>query len=654
MAATKINKAFYFGWRGHIDTQLTFSQFFGQNHTITGWFMPQYAHAFVGPIFAEVGSTSKTGYVFGFADYREGTGGYKTAGPPVLQLKIGSQRVLYLVPDFKANVWHHLAIVRVDNQFRVYIDGQRRTPVSVITPNIVGIGIAKSNDRVYTWYDNGLAMIGSSTDLDAHSLPFPYKCPPGKTPKNIVGMDIAPQGDRVFVWYDDGMASSGTSGVLDKFRKPYKYSLPPGKTPKDIVAMGIAGSDSRVYTWYKDGTATVGSSDDLDKHKGPYAYKLPDSRTPAHVREMAITAKDRVYAWYTDNTVSSGTSSNLSKHTQPADFGPVYKAGSTIAEIEVNPGAGGQPMGKLRFGRVGQKRLPTAAENNWQAYGILDDVAVFDRALTPTAIKFIYTNRPRLLGDEQGVIAAWTFDLPQPNQPPLPPQFQAAYKAGPRTYHVFVSADRNSATDATNFDNPLIIGETEAEIQLPFKPDEIWRVGQGYDVANGSHNGSAAFCWDFSLASGKGNTAYPNGTEFAPVFSVAAGRVANYQRDGAPGGGGRESNFVRIKIGAGEYNLYLHLAAKTLNPVIKGGQPNPNNPAEFVYPDNQGPLLPKGTQLAKLGPVAEHLHMDLSNRIGGVTIPMAFANYEASNDKGKTWKKIIRGIPKAGQWIRRA
>jgi twitching motility protein PilT len=77
------------------------------------------------------------------------------------------------------------------------------------------------------------------------------------------------------------------------------------------------------------------------------------------------------------------------------------------------------------------------------------------------------------------------------------------------------------------------------------------------------------------------------------------------------------------------------------------------DPIEFVYPDGQGPLLPKGTQLAKLGPVAEHLHMDLSNRLGGVTIPMAFANYEASDDKGKTWKKVIRGIPKAGQWIRR-
>lgn len=652
MAASGINKAFYFGWNGYIDTQLSFAQFFDQDHTVAGWFMPQYIHAYVGPIFATAGG--KADYLFGFADYREGTGGYKTVGSPVLQLKIGSQRVLYLVPGFKANVWHHLAVVRDNNKFKVYIDGQLRTPVKIVTPKVVGIGIAKSNDRVYTWYDNGFAMVGSSTDLDAHKTPFPYKCPSGKTPKNIVGMDIAPGGDRVFTWYDDGTASSGSSGVLDKFRKPYKYSLPPGKTPKDIVAMGIAGSNSRVYTWYKDGTVTVGSSDDLDKHKAPYAYQLPDKRTPAQVHEMAIAANDRVYAWYADAKVSSGNSANLSKHTAPADYLPIYKAGEPVAEISLSASFNGQLTGQLRFGRAGQKRLPTAAENHWQAYGILDDVAVFDRALTSTAIKVIYNSRPRLLGDEQGVIAAWTFDPPQPNQPPLPPQFQAAFTAGPRAYHVFVSADRQSTADAKNFINPLIIGQTEAEIQLPFKPGEIWRVGQGYDAAGGSHNGSAAFCWDFSLASGKGNTVYPNGTEFAPVFSIAAGRVANYQRDGAPGGGGRESNFVRIKIGKGEYNLYLHLAAKTLNPVIKGGQPNPTNPAEFIYPDDQGPLLPKGTQLAKLGPVAEHLHMDLSNRIGGVTIPMAFANYEASDNEGRTWKKIIRGIPKAGQWIRRA
>lgn len=57
-----------------------------------------------------------------------------------------------------------------------------------------------------------------------------------------------------------------------------------------------------------------------------------------------------------------------------------------------------------------------------------------------------------------------------------------------------------------------------------------------------------------------------------------------------------------------------------------------------------------------------HLHFAVTNLgeerkdSGGTfrTIPAPFCNYEYSEDQGKTWKHVIRGIPLQGQWVRRA
>lgn len=159
---------------------------------------------------------------------------------------------------------------------------------------------------------------GSSADLDQHRAAYPYSAPPGKSPGQIVGMGIAGSNDYVYAWFADGTVSAGSSGDLDLYRAPYRYELPPNKAPEDIVGMGIAGSNDWVYAWYRDGTVSSGSSRDLDQHRAPSAYTLPPGRSPDDISGIGITgSNDRVYAWYRDGTVSIGTSRDLDRYSAP-------------------------------------------------------------------------------------------------------------------------------------------------------------------------------------------------------------------------------------------------------------------------------------------------------------------------------------------------
>ena len=92
---------------------------------------------------------------------------------------------------------------------------------------------------------------GRSNDLDKYRALYNYSITAGKTASDIVGMGIAGSNDHVYVWYKDGTVSSGRSNDLDRYRQRYRYSLPTGKTPSDIVGMGIAGSNDQVYDWFK-------------------------------------------------------------------------------------------------------------------------------------------------------------------------------------------------------------------------------------------------------------------------------------------------------------------------------------------------------------------------------------------------------------------
>jgi len=97
---------------------------------------------------------------------------------------------------------------------------------------IVGIGIAKSNDRVYVWYEDGTYSAGSSMDFTSHFAPKAFSTGQGAggTSYDIRGVDIA-KNDHVYAWFGNGKASSGMSHDLDKYIAPYAYSVPAGQSP---------------------------------------------------------------------------------------------------------------------------------------------------------------------------------------------------------------------------------------------------------------------------------------------------------------------------------------------------------------------------------------------------------------------------------------
>ena len=180
--------------------------------------------------------------------------------------------------------------------------------------DIVGMSIACSNDRVFTWYRDRHVTSGTSENLDArqgHQSAQTYSLPPGKTPDDIVGIGISKK-DHVYTWYKDKTLSIGTSTDLDSRQGLSGYSLPPGKSPQDIVGIDIACSTDKVFTWYGSGTVSIGSSADLGLHQVPTSYSPAPGKSPSDLVELGIAGtKDRVYAWYRDRQASAGTSADL-------------------------------------------------------------------------------------------------------------------------------------------------------------------------------------------------------------------------------------------------------------------------------------------------------------------------------------------------------
>ena len=177
-------------------------------------------------------------------------------------------------------------------------------------------------------------------------------------------------------------------------------------------------------------------------------------------------------------------------------------------------------------------------------------------------------------------------------------------------------------------------------MHLPFPPGENWYVIQGFDDPNGSHKGYASFCLDLDLA-GKSQSA----SEGQPFHAAAPGKVDTVIESNDTGG---SSNLVSVKQAAHEFCDYLHLEKNSA--VVKAGD-------SVSFQQHLGDVGDTGVAVG-----AFHLHIAVTNlgeahkNAGGtfVTIPAAYSNYDASNDKGETWQHVRRGIPRTGQWIRRA
>ena len=201
--------------------------------------------------------------------------------------------------------------------------------------DVVGIGIAGSNDHVYYFYSGGKVSVGTTSSPQKYKRTFNMNYPPRKQ-VITVGIAGTAQGkkcqsdgckkrlsDWVYYWYKDGTVSIGTTNNALAYGHMYRanrrnYSsahLPSGKT---LIAAGIAGTNDHVYYWWSDGTVSSGTTSNPLRYRNYYRSNQPRNKTLIGV---GIGGNDHVYYFYTDGTVSSGSTDN------PTKYRPYYKSG---------------------------------------------------------------------------------------------------------------------------------------------------------------------------------------------------------------------------------------------------------------------------------------------------------------------------------------
>ena len=460
------------------------------------------------------------------------------------------------------------------------------------------------------------------------------------------------------------LAPTAHAGVPEQNKAIYLGNF--GVVDTEIRFADFFGSDHTVMTWWMPqyphaytgpvlaenggGTFLVGQGDFIEGD----AAIVEEGGKPVFVVQIGnkkavyLTPKVRAGKWVHVAVVRKGTKVSLfldGVKQKPVEIRKTERKVVSAPEIDLGGMVGG-PTGTLRLGR----RTPgTGSSNvNWQAYGLVDDVAVFDRALDSTAIAAIISAK-RLTGKEDGLLAGLSFETPDAGEQ-LPKKLRGAWPNNHRAYHMPVSPKRASAKDDDVFGNPFVIGAIAKPLRLPFKKGEVWRVIQGYDERDGSHRSAAAFCYDFVLdGPSTQSTKYPNGTEFAPVYAAAKGKITRYHQDGGFEGP-REPYTIKINVAEGEWISYLHMAANSLTKKATGGT-DPDGDHVFEVAPAAQKTIGKGDYVGKLGPDAAHLHFGGTNL--EYTFPVAFDDYWVSDDAGKTWRHVVRGIPTDGQLIKR-
>jgi hypothetical protein len=292
------------------------------------------------------------------------------------------------------------------------------------------------------------------------------------------------------------------------------------------------------------------------------------------------------------------------------------------------------PSGTLRLARLANGLL--AGREDAQFYGFIDDTAVFGRALATSQIATIAA-APRLTGSEPDLYAGYTFDSLTPAGDELPealsrPVSFQTHTLGPvipgkPAYVSVVSQLRDSALDAERLPPPF----QQTPMHLPFPVGEPWVVTQGWEGAI-SHNGVAAFAWDFILA----------GQPLSATLVVETRNDTDFCGSIYAG----SANYVMVEHEPREIGTYLHF--------VEGSVSVAN-----------GRAVAAGDYLADAGDTGNsycgfyHLHYalaDLPESYAGalVTFPGAFTNYEVSTDSGTTWQFVRRGVPRLGEWVRAA
>ena len=172
-------------WRGFADTDLDFAEFFNADHTVVARFMPQYPHAYLGPILS----------VNGTGIYMIGQGAYQNppASQTKLALQVGSAQQNYPL-SLTAGNWYHLAVVRSGANLTLYLNAQAAMPaVSVTGPTQAGkvrmIG-SSTFPAEETHSIQASTLVGpSSTGLWTTSASSRPRCRPPRSPPSRLRLD---------------------------------------------------------------------------------------------------------------------------------------------------------------------------------------------------------------------------------------------------------------------------------------------------------------------------------------------------------------------------------------------------------------------------------------------------------------------------------
>ncbi len=333
----------------------------------------------------------------------------------------------------------------------------------------------------------------------------------------------------------------------------------------------------------------------------------------------------------------------------------------------------GLPSGAatLRLGQFADAPRSTDAFFG-QFYGLMDDVAAFDQAFDDTAMAN-FSAHPHISESSANLVGLYNFNY---NPTPIPstvahtPTFVGAAVRHP------VSVSASPAADMTEYLPP----QHKTVFRLPFAPGVAYQAFWANEI--NSHVGSAAFSWDFHrIGSGWDNTQIQNATNGSRLYAPAAGRfVQAYDAGdaGLPASQKTSGNLIDgydnllIEHAPGEQTLFLHVKQGSINEAstANGFLFSPTNPNNGDYVSNCNWLktytfgVLQGDWITRIGTRGvSNYHLHLSSEFDSVapifnstlisyTFPIAFTNYEASDDEGATWHSVSRGIPSQGQWVR--
>jgi murein DD-endopeptidase MepM/ murein hydrolase activator NlpD len=266
-------------------------------------------------------------------------------------------------------------------------------------------------------------------------------------------------------------------------------------------------------------------NDVIASTSGVYAISKPEAPSSSHIvgHTLALRMRDAADMYYVFNVtdVPRARWINVAMTVEkPLSTGALYLIKIYVDGVLQASGA----LESASWGTLGRLRLGSSAPGQppSQFYGLLDNVAVWNRVLSPTEIAALSHNRNRVNGDEAGLLAAWIFDRLVDAPPNLNGPLTLAGGADDNVHYVTVTGE--DRTDA------LALPEPRHQTVLSTPLDGPWRVIQGIDSdAPGSHRGYASFSIDFVNYEGRA------GSFGHPIRAAADGQVVFF-RDTSPDG----------------------------------------------------------------------------------------------------------------------